>query len=105
MIRVPFISFLALLGIASCSGRDPVDDSAAASSSRLPQANVPAPSAAGEPRTKTSPAKPLPPPATQIPAALQGSWGLTPADCMPERGDAKGLLTITHDDLHFYESR
>lgn len=41
---------------------------------------------------------------TQLPAALQGRWGLVPADCDPARDDAKGLLTITADELEFYES-
>lgn len=40
-----------------------------------------------------------------IPAALQGRWGLTPADCTTTKGDEKGLLTITADSLKFYESR
>lgn len=48
-------------------------------------------------------------PATQpggavIPAALQGRWGLVPADCTSTRGDAKGLLVIGPDTLRFYES-
>jgi hypothetical protein len=40
-----------------------------------------------------------------IPAAMQGRWGLTPADCMPGRSDAKGLMTIAADHIRFYESR
>jgi len=105
MLRVPFISIFALLAVASCGGRDPVDDKAAARTAGLPDVNVPAPSATGEPRGPTTPAKPEPAPTSRIPAAVQGRWGLTPADCMPGRADAKGLLTITADDLHFYESR
>ena len=105
MLRVPFISFFALLAVASCGGRDPVDDKAAARTTGLPDVNVPAPSATGEPRGATTPAEAAPTPSAKIPAALQGRWGLTPADCMPGRSDAKGLLTITADDLRFYESR
>ena len=41
---------------------------------------------------------------TAIPAAIQGRWGLVPADCEPGRDDAKGLLTIGADKLDFYES-
>jgi hypothetical protein len=41
---------------------------------------------------------------TRIPAALQGRWGLTGADCEPGRPDAKGLLTIDDRTLEFYES-
>jgi hypothetical protein len=44
-------------------------------------------------------------PAPAIPAALQGRWGLTPADCVAAPGDAKGLLVITPGELRFYESR
>lgn len=44
------------------------------------------------------------PPAAQIPAAIQGRWGLVPGDCTSTRGDAKGLLTITAGKLEFYES-
>lgn len=43
--------------------------------------------------------------ASAIPAALQGRWGLTAADCTPGRSDAKGLMTIGGDGLAFYESR
>ena len=39
-----------------------------------------------------------------FPAALQGRWGLTPADCTSTRGDAKGLLLVSSDALRFYES-
>jgi hypothetical protein len=105
MLRVPFISLLALLAVAACGGRDPVDEKAAAKTAGLPEVNVPAPSATGEPRGATEPARPEPAPETRIPVPLQGRWGLTPADCMRGRSDAKGLLTITPDDLHFYESR
>jgi hypothetical protein len=40
-----------------------------------------------------------------FPAALQGRWGLTPADCTSTRGDAKGLLVVGSDGLRFFESR
>ena len=39
-----------------------------------------------------------------IPAAVQGRWGLVPADCTSTRGNATGLLTIGPDTLRFYES-
>ena len=105
MVRVPFVSIALVFAIAACGGRDPVDDRAAAQSADLPDANSPAPSAFGEPHVDTRPAKALPAPTSSIPPAVQGRWGLTPADCMPGRSDAKGLLVITPGDLHFYESR
>ena len=40
-----------------------------------------------------------------IPLAVQGRWGLVPADCTSTRGDAKGLLVIDATTLTFYESR
>ena len=105
MLRVPFISCFAILAIASCSARNPVDRSANAAAAALPTVNAPAPIATGEPRGKTEPAKPLPTPAAAIPASLQGRWGLTPAACTTSRPDAKGLLIVTAGDLQFHESR
>ena len=104
MFRLPFLSLLTVLTIAACSRGDPVDDPAN-NSIGLPDINAAAPSASGEPHVDTTPAKPLPAAAEKIPAALQGRWGLTPADCTPGRADAKGLLTISASDLKFYESR
>jgi len=40
-----------------------------------------------------------------VPDALQGRWGLVPADCTSTRGDAKGLLVVEPRILRFYESR
>jgi len=55
-------------------------------------------------------AEPSPAPAVDdlpvgIPDAIRGRWGMVPADCTSQLGDAKGLLTVGKDDLHFYESR
>jgi hypothetical protein len=104
VIRIPFISCLTVLAIAACSARHPVD-SKAARTSGLPDINVAAPSATGEPRGSTAAAKAEPAPTAKIPASLQGRWGLSPADCMSNRAGARGLLVVTPDDLHFYESR
>lgn len=105
MIRLPVISVVALLAIAACSGHRPVDRQANAAAAALPDVNSPAPSATGEPHGKTEPATAMPAPAARVPAALQGRWGLTPGDCTTTRGDEKGLLIVTPNDLHFYESR
>jgi len=43
--------------------------------------------------------------ASSIPQAVQGRWGLVPADCTSTHGDAKGLLEISPTQLLFYESR
>lgn len=42
---------------------------------------------------------------TGIPEAMQGRWGLVPADCTSTRGDAKGLMEVAAESLSFYESR
>lgn len=39
-----------------------------------------------------------------IPKTLQGRWGLVAADCTSTRGDAKGLLEVSADQLKFYEA-
>ena len=104
MLRVPFFSLALVLAVVACGNKDPVDDKAK-NTVGLPDLKVPAPSPIGEPHKGTEPAKPLPAPAVTIPAALHGRWGLTPADCMPRRGDAKGMLVVSPGDLKFYESR
>jgi len=105
MARLRLTSLFLALAAAGCGKPEPVDENAAGAAATLPEVNVPAPSATGEPRVATSPAQPLPEPTATIPAALQGRWGLTPADCTTTRGDAKGLLIVTPDELRFYESR
>lgn len=104
MFRLPFISAFALLAIAACSTRNPVD-SAAKANSALPDVNAPAPSANGEPHGDTVPAKAAQAPSAKIPASLQGRWALAPSDCTAPLAAAKGLLVVTPDDLHFYESQ
>jgi hypothetical protein len=105
-VRVPIFALAMVATIGACTKRDPVDDKAARNAVALPAVNEPAPSAMGEPHgNATAPATLVPVPAAKIPAALQGRWGLTPADCMPGRADAKGLLVISAGDLRFYESR
>ncbi|HEV2569801.1 hypothetical protein [Sphingomonas sp.] len=45
------------------------------------------------------------PTATHIPESFWGRWGMVPADCTSNRGDAKGLLRIDANRLYFYESK
>jgi hypothetical protein len=104
VIRVPYISCALVLAISACGGRDPVDEQAAKPSA-LPEVNAPAASAAGEPRGGTASDMATPVPSARIPAALQGRWGLSPADCTAALSNAKGLLVINADELRFYESR
>lgn len=101
---MPFISCAVFVVIAACgSGGGPVD-SKAKNTAGLPDINVPAASASGEPRGPTAPAHADPTPAAAIPAALQGRWGLAPRDCGPVVAAAQGLLVITPSELRFHDS-
>ncbi len=98
--RPPLFAALLLLSVAACEKRGPVDNAA----------NAIAPAAVDN--STEGAVNGGPPPVSNgadasglIPVALQGRWGLTPADCTTTRGDAKGLLTITADQIQFYESR
>jgi len=103
VIRALFSCTL-MLSLAACSRSGPVDNQAS-STAGLPDTHARAPSASGEPHVKTAPAGAAPAAVGKIPAALQGRWGLTPADCTSALGDAKGLLVVNSDELRFYESR
>src|SRR5690348_9816976 len=103
--RLPVISFAAMAILAACGKPDPVADNA--NGAKLPapvQDTAPSPLAT-PPENDTQPATAAPASAANIPAALQGRWGLTPADCTSTRGDNKGLLVISTGELRFYESR
>ena len=80
----------AVLALAAC-GKSNTDEPDAAAT---PGVETPAPPAASDTAA----------PIAAIPAALQGRWGMVPADCTSTRGDAKGLLTIDGKTLQFYES-
>jgi hypothetical protein len=97
---------VAASALAACGGPDTIAEEAE-NVSALPSINQSSASPTGG-----APADGVPAgnaiaatPAAQIPAALQGRWGLTPADCTSALGDAKGLLVINSDELRFYESR
>ena len=96
----PILAGLAIMAIAACAKRDPVDESANAVGPPA-TTNDSAGAVAGGPPPISNAAVP----SGTIPAALQGRWGLTPADCSSTRGDAKGLLVIGADKLKFYESQ
>jgi len=95
---------LAALSLAGCGGgteRTATNDSVVLTDNSV--ATTPAPPEAA-PTTAPAPTASPSDTGTGIPAALQGRWGLVPADCTSTRGDNKGLLTITADTLRFYES-
>ena len=104
MFRLPFISCFALVAMAACSTRSPVDAEAKANTP-LPDVSSAAPTATGEPHGKTIPARSSPAPTATIPLALQGRWALAPSDCSSPDSPAKGLLVVTSQGLRFVELR
>lgn len=102
----PIVTIVSVATLVACSGQDPV----------APEANNIATSEVDvlpPDESDTTPTndlangvdEPVVETANVIPAAFQGRWGLTPADCTSTRGDTKGLLTIAADKLTFYEAR
>jgi hypothetical protein len=121
-LRLPLFTSAIILAVAACGKHGPVADQAndtgnlvavvdranATANTARAEAGQPLPPPARPPAAAASPtgAPPAAMAASQpVPAALQGRWGLTPADCTSTRGDAKGLLAITGGELRFYESR
>lgn len=100
--RLPIFTLLAIGTIAACEKSDPVANEAGAIAPAPVTSNSAGPVAGGPPPLAANTSDDS---GDTIPAALQGRWGLTPADCEPGRSDAKGLLTISATDLKFYESR
>lgn len=82
----------ALIALAACDSGTPNPEAPTATQ----PADIATPEVSG-----TASASPV---ASAIPAAIQGRWGMVPADCEPGRSDAKGLLTISPTRLQFYES-
>jgi len=95
---VPFAS-LALL--AACNAQDSSAPDTAASTDAAPPPTVMVPPVSASDTGSASPADFS---AMDIPAAIQGRWGMVAADCEPARADAKGLLEIDPRRLKFYES-
>lgn len=96
----PIFTGLILLSIAGCNKQDPVDSNANAIAP-VPANPASTDAVSGGPPPVSNNAEP----GSGIPVAIQGRWGLTPADCIANRSDTKGLLEITADSLKFYESR
>jgi hypothetical protein len=103
MKTVPVL--FAIAALTACNRPDPVADNVN-NVEALPTVNEPAPNPTGAPPANAAESDGLMPAASgSIPAAVQGRWGLTPADCTSTKGDAKGLLIVERDRLRFYESR
>ena len=94
--RLPtLLAAAALLSLAACQQSAPAEEEQPSETAT----EAPSPSA-----TDTGTAFEGAGESSDIPAAIQGRWGLVPADCEPGRDDAKGLLVITPRGLEFYES-
>jgi predicted small lipoprotein YifL len=106
--RLPLISVALVVAIAACGKQGPVANGANAVTAVPQAASAGSPTPAdGPPTNHANAASPvaLHQPAIEIPAALQGRWGLTPADCTAPLAHAKGLLVVNSGELRFYESR
>ena len=99
----PLLVLTGVMSAGACSGRDPVADEANNAATTPAQENAVVPEINADASNGSSGVAALPDSLT-IPAFLHGRWGLTPADCTSTRGDAKGLLVISADQLKFYES-
>lgn len=85
------------LALAACNQSDTASPDAEGTTMPPAVANAPA-------TVAPSPADTAGIPEFGIPVALQGNWGMVPADCTSTRGDAKGLLRVSGTTLTFYES-
>jgi len=110
---VPIAILAGFTSLVACSGRDPVADNADNAAAAPAEVDVLPPD-----ESVATPTNELENGDDEdlnvssadgdtevIPAAFHGRWGLTPADCMPNRSDAKGLMVVTADNLSFYEAR
>ena len=104
MIRFifPIFTIAAIMSAGACSGSDPVAEEANDVAVTSAQENAVAPEVEANAVDPTLNETELT--STKIPAVLHGRWGLTPEDCTSTRGDAKGLLIVSADQLKFYES-
>ena len=98
-----FLLSAAVAALGGCSREPAPPPTASDESSSGPTATVAA-TASATPAPSTSPS-PDKSPVQTLPIAIQGRWGMVPADCTSTRGDAKGLLIVDPTTLKFYESR
>ena len=97
------LALIALFAVAACS-QQPASPAPAGESARPSGTLAQRQTATGTPNPAAT-AGNTGIPEFGIPTAIQGRWGLVPADCTSTRGDAKGLLTVSATTLTFYESR
>lgn len=95
--------------VAACGSSDPVSQSAENTTALPANIGEPAPAIpapdGSAPDNAIAAAAPLTTDGSiRIPAMFHGRWGITPADCISTRGDAKGLLIIDGTRMRFFES-
>ena len=96
-MRIALSSAALLLALGACSGKSdndqqPVKEGADSVVAETPAQPAPPPDA---------PAVGAP---TKIPDGMTGRWGLVSADCTSKNGDNKGLITVSDNQIKFYES-
>jgi hypothetical protein len=104
-VRLPLVSVVLTALLFAYSKPDPIANNSVGANLPVPDNSAAHDPAGGPPDNATAAAPGTNGEAEKIPAALQGRWGLTPADCTTALGDAKGLLVINANELRFYESR
>jgi hypothetical protein len=102
MKRILSVS-LAVVALAACSGEPEAPATPASEITSEPATEAPANVPEETPMAPET-AEPAEAAVSAIPPAIRGRWGLVPADCTSDRGDAKGLLEVSADQLKFYES-
>ncbi|WP_404481804.1 hypothetical protein [Novosphingobium sp. BL-52-GroH] len=92
------VAVTAALSLAACSRQPeaPATQAAATETEEVFQEDAGTASEAPEPEASAVSLD-------EIPEAVRGRWGLVPADCTSTKGDAKGLLEVSADQLKFYE--
>lgn len=101
--RIAFASMVTLAVVSACSSKsDAPQPTASATETEEVLQETPAPmetSVAADDAGSSATGG-----MSEIPETIRGRWGLVPADCTSTRGDAKGLLVVSADQLRFYES-
>ena len=92
----------AMLALGACSSER--ESTAGGERTVQEQDTAPAPSPQPAPPAPAPDAQATGDTGTGIPSAIQGRWGLVPADCTSTRGDAKGLIAVSPRKIEFYES-
>jgi hypothetical protein len=110
---VPIAMLAGVTALVACSGQDPVAENAANSAAAPAEVDVlPPDESAATPTNDLENGddedvnvSEADGDSSVIPAAFHGHWGLTPADCMANRSDTKGLLVVSSDGMRFYEAQ